>query len=386
MLNRLAIVGAALAILGSASLSSAQPAPGGSQQPPSDSTVQQAVPDRRAPQQAPAFSREDVASNLDARVAALHSGLQLTSDQEALWPPFEKAYRDFAQIRFSRAAAPAAADNDLPARVEQRAEALIRRGTALKALADAGAPLWRSLDDSQKRRFMALIRPNGARLAERGFDAGRGYERGSQGFDGRDRDGFERRGDDGGRRGFGDGRDGERFGFGAPRGFGPRDFGPRDRRDFGRDGDGDRFGYRGDRYGDRYGFGRRGFGGDDGDRYGYAPRDFGRRYGPPRFGDDGDRFGFGERRDFGRRDFGPRDFGPRDFRSRGFGPRDFGYRDFDGRGRDRGYGDRFHDFGRGGLPWWWRSGFRTLDDTNQHQSAGERQGGERSDGGANDQI
>ena len=366
MLNRLAIVGAALAILGSASLSSAQPAPGGSQQPPSDSTVRQTVPDRRAPQQAPTFSRQDTATDLDARVVALHSGLQLTPDQEALWPPFEKAYRDFAQIRFPRAAAPAAADNDLPARVEQRAEALIRRGTALKALADAGAPLWRSLDDSQKRRFMALIRPNGARLAERGFDAGRGYERGPEGFDGRGRDGFERRGDEGGRRGFGDGQDGDRFGFGGPRGFGPRDFGPRDRRDFGRDGDGDRFGYRGDGYGDRYG---------------YAPRDFGRRYGPPRFGDDGDRFGFDDRRDLGRRDFGPRGFG-----SRGFGPRDFGYRDFDGQGRDRGYGDPFHDFGRGGLPWWWRSGFRTWDDNDQDQSAGEPQGGERNDGGANDQI
>jgi hypothetical protein len=406
MMNKLAIAAAALAVLGSAG-AYAQPAPGEDQQRAPDTNVQQPAPDQRnarrpapdrqnteqsAPDQRntqqPAPSREDAAAYLGARVAALHSGLQLTPDQERLWPPFENAYRDFAQMRSESAAAPAASDNDLPARVERRAEALIRRGTALKSLAEAGAPLWRSLDDRQKRRFVALIRQNfQARFAERGdrgFGRGRGFDRGGGSFEGRDFEGRGRDGNIGPRQFRFGGRDGD---YGARRDFGPRGFG-RDgddgaRRGFdgpGRDGlgrDGDRFGSDGPR-----GFGRRDFGPrdngsrDNGSRD-VGPRDFGSRdFGPRGLGRDGDGYGFGRRgfgRDDGGRGFRPRDFGGRDGdgdRS-GFGPRDYGRSDFDGRGRDGGYRDRFGYFGRRGLPWWHPDigarrggpGFRTLDDT-----------------------
>jgi zinc resistance-associated protein len=356
-MNRLAIAAAALAVLGSTG-AFGQPAPSGDQQrapnanvqepAPDQRNVQQPVPDRRNTQQPAAPSQEDAAAYLDARVAALHSGLQLTPDQERLWPPFEKAYRDFAQTRPENAVS-AASDNDLPARVERRAEALIRRGMTLKALAEAGTPLWRSLDDAQKGRFLALIRENiRARFAERsgqGFSRGQGFDRGPRNFEdrGRDanvgqrqfrfggRDGYYGDQSDAGPRGFG--RDGDRFGFYGPRGFERRDFYRRDLgpRGFGRDGEG-------------YGFGRPGFGRDDGDR-GFGPRGFRGRDG------DGDRFGFA--------------------------PRDYGRRDFDGPRRDGGYGGRFEDRGglrRGG------PGFRNQDQpTDERGPRGEQRNGPESE-------
>src|SRR5258708_32553468 len=45
------------------------------------------------------FRTEDRAAFLDARIAALHAGLQLTPEQEKAWPAFERAYRDLAATR-----------------------------------------------------------------------------------------------------------------------------------------------------------------------------------------------------------------------------------------------------------------------------------------------
>ena len=41
---------------------------------------------------------EDRAAFLDARLAALHAGLELTADQDKLWPPVEQALRDFSKL------------------------------------------------------------------------------------------------------------------------------------------------------------------------------------------------------------------------------------------------------------------------------------------------
>src|SRR5215470_18007584 len=45
------------------------------------------------------FAPEDRAAFLNARVAALHAGLQLTPEQEKAWPAVEQAYRDLAALR-----------------------------------------------------------------------------------------------------------------------------------------------------------------------------------------------------------------------------------------------------------------------------------------------
>lgn len=108
---------------------------------------------------------QDLAAFTDARIAALKAGLQLTADQTKSWPPFEAALRELAQLRSERVLArdnvagteggppPSSSPFD---RLTKRADDLTKFGTALKHVADAGAPLYQSLDDAQKERFKHL--------------------------------------------------------------------------------------------------------------------------------------------------------------------------------------------------------------------------------------
>jgi hypothetical protein len=106
------------------------------------------------------MSGEDRAALVDARVAALKAGLRLTPDQDSKWAPFEQALRNFAKVRDERREA---RRNDAPAtdpveRLQQRADAITKVGAALKQLSDATTPLYQSLNESQKRRFLILAR------------------------------------------------------------------------------------------------------------------------------------------------------------------------------------------------------------------------------------
>jgi hypothetical protein len=106
------------------------------------------------------FAPEDRAAFLNARVAALHAGLQLTPEQDKAWPTFEKAYRELAELRGRHRAFHRRGDEsvDPVQRAQHRADALAARSTALRHYADALAPLYQSLDDGQKRRFTLLAR------------------------------------------------------------------------------------------------------------------------------------------------------------------------------------------------------------------------------------
>ena len=105
-------------------------------------------------------SAADMSAFGDARIAALHAGLKLTPDQEKNWPAVEAALRDLAKQRSERFAARASADKpkDPIARMTMRANMMTERGASLKKLADAEAPLYQSLDEAQKHRFMVLAR------------------------------------------------------------------------------------------------------------------------------------------------------------------------------------------------------------------------------------
>jgi len=154
------------------------------------------------------FSRDDAGAFLEARIAALHAGLQLTPEQERLWSPFEQAFRDRGKLRIAGVAGgPPPAAEDPIARLQRRADALLQQGTVLKRLAEAAAPLWHSFDEGQKRRFAVLARPFYQRMMT-GFGGGPSDQRSGLGV--------------------GPERDGGRFGpDGGPRGFGPRSFDPR---------------------------------------------------------------------------------------------------------------------------------------------------------------
>lgn len=135
-------------------------------------------------------SIDDIKAFADARIAALKAGLQLTPDQEKNWPPFEQALRDLVKLRLDRIKAREAreaAGEPPPAdpftRMQRRAERLSQFSTALKHVADAGAPLYQSLDDAQKNRFKMLahvLRPHWMRAR---------FEHRWHGF-GRDHDGY----------------------------------------------------------------------------------------------------------------------------------------------------------------------------------------------------
>ena len=108
-------------------------------------------------------SADDFAAFTDARVAALKAGLRLTPDQDKNWPAFEQAYRNLAKLRTDRLAASrdagaALSDQSFVDRLQRRADSITQFGTALQDLAKATRPLYQSLDDGQKHRFVAITR------------------------------------------------------------------------------------------------------------------------------------------------------------------------------------------------------------------------------------
>ena len=162
------------------------------------------------------MSAQDRAAFVDAKIAAVHAGLQLTPDQEKNWPPAEAAVRDFAKQRIDRANARASerdlrraerdqkgAENRGPdqaetrdpvARLRERADSMAATATSLKRIADAADPLYKSLDDGQKRRLATLTRMGGPQ-GWRGHGFRHGF--GPGGDFGPDRDGGHDRGPDG---------------------------------------------------------------------------------------------------------------------------------------------------------------------------------------------
>jgi hypothetical protein len=150
------------------------------------------------------MSPEDRAAFTDARIAAVKAGLKLNPDQEKLWPPVEAAVRDFAKQRADRANArmnpkPEGSDAQRPdpvTRLRDRADNMATTAAALKKIADAADPLYKTLDDAQKHR-LAILTHMAGRFAEGGR-----HERGMRGD--RDRD-YDR---DGGRDRDGSGRGG----------------------------------------------------------------------------------------------------------------------------------------------------------------------------------
>src|SRR3984893_1071204 len=134
---------------------------------------------------------EDRAAFADARIAAVHAGLKLTPDQGKLWPPVEAAVRDLVKLRIDRAnarmkAQDGAQDQQKPddpvARLRERADNMAVSAAGLKQIANAAAPpqllkksadaadpLYKTLDDGQKRRLAFLTHRGGQSGGEGGW-------------------------------------------------------------------------------------------------------------------------------------------------------------------------------------------------------------------------
>jgi len=114
----------------------------------------------------------DLNALTDARIAIVKSALQLTPDQEKLWPAVEEAIRSRAKDRITRLEsvttgvaerADRSAIENLRDRnpiefLNRRADALAQRASDLKKLAAAWQPLYQTLTPDQKRRlgFLAM--------------------------------------------------------------------------------------------------------------------------------------------------------------------------------------------------------------------------------------
>ena len=103
---------------------------------------------------------DDRKAFFSARLAALHAGLTLNADQEALWAPVETAIRNLEKSRHARQTREGIASllrqspSDL---LRLRGEQLSQRGDAMRKLAEASVPLLGSLDDGQKNRLPVLL-------------------------------------------------------------------------------------------------------------------------------------------------------------------------------------------------------------------------------------
>jgi hypothetical protein len=106
----------------------------------------------------------------DMRIDLVKAALQLTPEQEKLWPPVESAIRARAEDRKARVAkiqetvgrrvdegrVEALRNRDPIAFLQRRSEALAQRSADLDKLAEAWQPLYKTLSPEQRQRMAAL--------------------------------------------------------------------------------------------------------------------------------------------------------------------------------------------------------------------------------------
>ncbi len=100
---------------------------------------------------------------LEAKLAGMKAGLQLTADQEKLWIPFESAVKDAAKSRMEamqKMMQTHEQDEHMSPvdHLQAMADHLSRGADNLKKIADAAKPLYDSLDELQKHNFAMLGR------------------------------------------------------------------------------------------------------------------------------------------------------------------------------------------------------------------------------------
>jgi len=117
----------------------------------------------------------DLKNLTDARVSVIKAALQLTAEQEKFWPAVEDAIRNRAknrQVRWERLASlrddgpmEALQGRNIVELMQRRAEALGQRAADLKKVADAWEPLYKTLNEDQKKRmaFVTVVAARGIR-------------------------------------------------------------------------------------------------------------------------------------------------------------------------------------------------------------------------------
>ena len=149
-MKKLILVGTTALLLTASSFASAQ-------------TASPATPPER-------LSAADRNNLTDMRIDLVKAALQLTPDQEKLWPPVETAIRAKAEDRKARIAkiqetvgkradesrVEIMRNRDPIAFLQRRSEALAQRSADLDKLAEAWQPLYKTLSPEQRQRMAAL--------------------------------------------------------------------------------------------------------------------------------------------------------------------------------------------------------------------------------------
>jgi hypothetical protein len=111
-----------------------------------------------------ATADNQIANEVEARIADFKASLKLNPDQEKNWPDLEAALRDEGIEKSKTQMAGRSARHDRDERPNDislmRAEAdrLAQKSTSLKKLANAAEPFYAGLEDSQKRKLAQFIR------------------------------------------------------------------------------------------------------------------------------------------------------------------------------------------------------------------------------------
>jgi phage tail tape-measure protein len=97
-------------------------------------------------------------ASLDAQLKSMKTSLKLTADQEKDWEPFESAVREGGKARVL-ALQKEQSDNLSPMdRNLAKANRLAESQANLEKMIEAAKPLYATLDDAQKHKFIALGR------------------------------------------------------------------------------------------------------------------------------------------------------------------------------------------------------------------------------------
>ena len=106
-----------------------------------------------------------IANEVDAKIARLKASLRLTADQEKNWSGLQSAIREYGVAEFKqpvtgRSARSDRSRSDRPndiTRMRSNADAMTTRAATMKKLADAAEPLYNNLDDWQRSKLFEFL-------------------------------------------------------------------------------------------------------------------------------------------------------------------------------------------------------------------------------------
>ncbi|MGB7977110.1 MAG: Spy/CpxP family protein refolding chaperone [Roseiarcus sp.] len=97
-------------------------------------------------------------SALDTQLKGMKAALGLTADQEKDWAAFESAVRDSAKARVLALQKEQSSDLSPMNRNLAKADRIAQGQSNLEKIVEAAKPLYASLDETHKRKFIALGR------------------------------------------------------------------------------------------------------------------------------------------------------------------------------------------------------------------------------------